>query len=78
MRFLVACMADRGFLTNTDYREARGVDRRVALAEMKDLVRRSVLVREGEKRGSRYRPGPRWDEWLHEPPTDTNDEGLTP
>ncbi|MEZ4399112.1 MAG: ATP-binding protein [Kofleriaceae bacterium] len=57
---LAARMAVVGHVTNTDYREAFGVDRRAATAALTDLVRQERLVREGQRRGARYVPGPRW------------------
>lgn len=53
-------MREAGFLTNADYREAFGVDRFAATTELAEWVAEGVLVREGERRGARYRPGPRW------------------
>jgi len=53
-------MREIGFITNADYREAVGVDRFAATAELAEWVAEGVLVREGERRGTRYRPGPGW------------------
>jgi ATP-dependent DNA helicase RecG len=63
IRRLVVKMKGQGFLTNTSFRDATGVDRRSALSALAGLVDEDVLVREGERRGTRYLPGHRWDEW---------------
>jgi len=57
---LIARMTTAGFVTNTDYREAFAVDRRNAGHALAEWTQRDVLAREGEKRGTRYRPGPKW------------------
>ena len=57
---LTARMTAAGFVTNTDYREAFAVDRRAAGLALAEWTRQAVLAREGEKRGTRYRPGPSW------------------
>lgn len=57
---LVARMSEAGFLTNTDYRDAFGVDRNTAKAALANLVTDGYLIREGERRGSRYRASYRW------------------
>ncbi len=54
------------FIRNADYRDAHGVDRSAALQALADLARRGILVREGERRGTRYRPGPTWESWVGE------------
>lgn len=59
---LVSRMASVGAITNSDYREIFGVDRAAAKAALRDLVRRGVLVMEGERRGARYVRGPQWRE----------------
>ena len=64
-RLLARRMSQRGSIQNADYRDAYGVDRRLALAALTDMVARGVLVRTGERRGSRYRPGPRWGSWAN-------------
>ena len=52
-------MLDRSaFLKNADYREAFGLTRFVALRELRRLVEEGFLVAVGERRGSRYLPGP--------------------
>lgn len=53
-------LRDAGFITNTDFREAFGVDRQAARIGLAAWVRDGVLTREGEKRWTRYRPGPNW------------------
>ncbi|WP_419553086.1 ATP-binding protein [Candidatus Poriferisodalis sp.] len=45
---------DKGAVTNTDYRELFGADRRRALADLNTLVDLGWLVRRGERRGTRY------------------------
>lgn len=57
---LAARMAEAGFVTNADYRECFDADRRTAVLALKAWTEQGVLVREGEKRGTRYRPGPAW------------------
>ncbi len=63
-RVLVLRIEQEGSIKNSDYRDAFGVDRRAALAALGDLVTRSILVREGERRRARYRPGPAWSDWV--------------
>jgi predicted transcriptional regulator len=63
-RVLAARMAEGGSIQNTDYREAFGVDRREATATLNRLVNDGVVVRVGERRGTRYQPGPRWEAWV--------------
>jgi len=53
-------MRATGYITNADYREAFGVDRHEATAGLAEWVTEGVLVREGERRGAKYRPGPAW------------------
>lgn len=60
MERLVARMSDVGFITNSDYRDAFGVDRNTAKTALARWVWDGVLVREGERRGARYRPASRW------------------
>ena len=57
---LVDKMKQAGAITNSDYRIAFGVDRRTARRALAELVTTGVLVQEGEKRGTRYKPGGRW------------------
>ena len=56
-------MKEHGTIQNADYRDAFGADRQAALAELGTLVAAGVLVREGQRRGTRYLPGPRWERW---------------
>jgi len=63
-------MGDEGSIQNSDYRDAFGVDRHAALAALSELVAQDVLVRDGERRGTRYRPGPDWDAWANPAQTD--------
>lgn len=44
----------KGAVTNTDYRELFGADRRQALADLNTLVDLGWLARHGERRGTRY------------------------
>jgi hypothetical protein len=53
-------MTDAGFITNTDYRDVFEVDRNAAKAALARWVADGTLIREGERRGARYRPGNRW------------------
>ena len=64
-RVLVHRMKQQGFVQNADYRDAFGVDRRSALAALTELMARDIVVRTGERRGTRYRPGPRWAAWAN-------------
>jgi ATP-dependent DNA helicase RecG len=57
---LVARMAEAGFITNTDYRDAFDVDRNAAKAVLASWVGQGMLLREGRRRWTRYRPGDRW------------------
>lgn len=57
---LVLKMRDAGYITSTDYREAFGVDRKQATEALGRWVAAGVLVREGERRWTRYRAGTRW------------------
>jgi len=57
---LAARMAAAGFITNTDYRDVFDVDRNTAKAALASWVGEGVLVREGNRRWTRYRPGDRW------------------
>lgn len=55
----VLSMAEQGPVTNQRVRDRFGVDRRVAQTMLGELVDQGALVREGERRGTRYRlPGP--------------------
>jgi predicted HTH transcriptional regulator len=60
MERLATRMAEAGFITNTDYRDAFDVDRNAAKAALATWVGQGVLVREGRRRWTRYRPGDRW------------------
>lgn len=57
---LVERMKDTGFITNADYRDAFGVSRQAATDRLARWVQEKVLVREGERRGARYRAGRGW------------------
>lgn len=56
---LRAFLAEHEFMKNADYRTLFGVPRHRAVTELQRLVEDGYLVREGEKRGARYRAGPR-------------------
>jgi ATP-dependent DNA helicase RecG len=60
---LAAVMEAQGSVQNADYRDCFDVDRHEATTELARLTARGILVKEGERRGTRYRPGPAWDEW---------------
>jgi len=49
-----------GYITNEDYRAAFGVDRHAATKALGNWSLDGALVREGERRGARYKPGPNW------------------
>ncbi len=57
-------MAKQGYIQNADYREVFNVNRADANLQIKELVARGVLTREGERRGARYSAGPAWEPWI--------------
>ena len=57
---LIARMNAAAKLTNTDYREAFGVEREAAKQGLFELVREGVLELRGARRGSHYVPGAQW------------------
>lgn len=57
---LDARLREAGFITNADYRAAFGSDRLAATAALTTWSREGVVIREGEKRWTRYRRGPAW------------------
>jgi hypothetical protein len=59
-------MAANGFIRNADYREIFNVDRPKALRALSTMVASGVLRQEGVRRGTRYRSGSRWPDWLEE------------
>jgi ATP-dependent DNA helicase RecG len=61
---LTGRMQERGYIQNSDYRDVFGVDRYAASKALAQLTLSRVLRQEGERRGTRYRPGPRWDAWV--------------
>jgi Fic family protein len=63
-RVLALRLQTQGSLRNADYREVFGVERHAAKAELRELVRRGVLLRAGERRGTSYSRGPEFDAWL--------------
>jgi ATP-dependent DNA helicase RecG len=60
MARLVARMQAAGRITNADYREAFGGDREKATQALSSMVEAGLLEREGERRATRYVPGPKW------------------
>lgn len=56
-----AVTVTRRSLTNADYRRIVGVTQYVAVIELRRLVEEGVLELRGERRGSRYVPGPQID-----------------
>jgi ATP-dependent DNA helicase RecG len=48
-------LRDHGAVTNADVRRAANVDRQVALRQLERLREDGTIVREGERRGTRYR-----------------------
>jgi hypothetical protein len=57
---LEALIRMRGFITNSDMREAFEMSPIQATMRLKDLVAQRVLVQRGQRRGARYSTGPRW------------------
>ena len=57
---LVTRMREVGFVTNSDYREAFGVDRHVAKYALARWVDAGVLTREGSRRHTKYRATDSW------------------
>ncbi len=57
---LVQHMALTGRITNSDYREAFGVERERARAALAAWVRAGVVELRGERRGAHYVAGPAW------------------
>lgn len=43
-----------GYITNSKYQQGYSVSDRTALRDLDDLVSRKILVKTGEKKGSRY------------------------
>ncbi|MBC7542788.1 MAG: putative DNA binding domain-containing protein [Candidatus Sericytochromatia bacterium] len=62
---LASQMTAAGWISNADYRQAFAVDSEAASAELASLTAHEVLVREGQRRWTRYRPGPGWDAWVY-------------
>lgn len=60
-------MGDTGFIRSADLQTAYGIDRNVATKMLNRLVDAGVLLKEGERRGTRYRPGPAWEGWIESP-----------
>jgi DNA-binding NtrC family response regulator len=54
-RRLLALMAERTWITTSEYCEIVGVSPRTALRDVRELVERGVIVMEGKRRGARYR-----------------------
>lgn len=57
---VVARMKDAGRLTNTDVREAYGVERAEARRLLSDWTARGIVELRGERRGAHYVPGRSW------------------
>ncbi len=53
-----AFFAEHDALTNTAYRELFSVPRHVAQDELSRLTESGILIRQGERRGTKYVPGP--------------------
>jgi ATP-dependent DNA helicase RecG len=50
----VLYIKQKSFITNSQYQQTYRVSASTALRDLDDLVRRSILVKEGDKKGSRY------------------------
>lgn len=61
---LAVKMKETGAVKNADFRGAFGMTRDEAKQELARLADTGVLVREGERRGAKYRPGPGWEAWV--------------
>lgn len=57
-------MRTQGHIRNADYREVFGVDRAAAKADLRALTTSGVLIRTGERRGTKYLPGAGFDSWV--------------
>ena len=66
LQALVLLMQKRGFVQSRDFQKAFAVGRYKAWSELTALVASGVLTRDGERRWTKYRPGPKWDEWLYD------------
>jgi len=56
---LIEALRTRGFLRNADVRQALGVERERARDLLRAWVEEEWLIREGERKGTKYFPGPR-------------------
>jgi DNA-binding NtrC family response regulator len=54
-RRLLALLAERTWITTSEYCEVVGVSPRTALRDVRELVERGVILMEGRRRGARYR-----------------------
>jgi DeoR/GlpR family transcriptional regulator of sugar metabolism len=54
-RRLLALLAERTWITTSEYCEGVGVSPRTALRDVRELVERGVILMEGRRRGARYR-----------------------
>ena len=54
-RRLLAMLAERGVLTNSEYCASAGISTRTGLRDLKELLGRGLIVMEGKRRGARYR-----------------------
>jgi ATP-dependent DNA helicase RecG len=48
-------LEEQGVVTNADVRRAANVDRQIALRRLEELLDEGTILREGERRGTRYR-----------------------
>ncbi|MBI4450686.1 DeoR family transcriptional regulator [Candidatus Woesearchaeota archaeon] len=48
-------VASTGSITNDQYQKLTGVSHRTAVRDLEELVKKDLLVREGTKRGARYK-----------------------
>ena len=60
MARLVARMQAAGRISNADYRETFGVDRATATEALRSMVEAGLHERHGERKATRYLPGPKW------------------
>ena len=80
MDSLDVLLRDVGFITNSNYREAFGVEAGLAGFALAALVKDGVLVREGEKRGTKYRRGEAWGrsaEQMSAPPVSESSDDVS-
>ncbi|MFN3429913.1 MAG: SNF2-related protein, partial [Candidatus Sericytochromatia bacterium] len=61
---LAGLMQSSGFIRSADVQAVYGIDGGMATRMLNRLVEAGVLLKEGERRGTRYRPGTGWQGWL--------------